>query len=469
MEKILSLQRQLFRSRRSALTAIALTLLILACAIFAVQMGFRHRMRAQIAQQEAEILQAIALLQHQADEASGEFVDSAEGPESYFDEMLKISKLRGVIAVRLFDKEGAFVNAFPSFATEGGVSDEDFSRLKNLQPVSHFYPRASLQDIDLLSAGSQTSATAPILEVSITLTGRAGLSGIAQFLMEGGSVAAACAELDRDLLLEGLAVFLGCGTLLALSLVLAFHRIQKMNTLLFEANQELALAGRTSAVGAIASHLIHGLKNPLSGLQNFVSGQSAPRPGSQAPDWQAAIATTQRMQALVNEVVRILHEQQAGAAYELSAKELSETLTAKMLPMVCQAGVSFQTAVRSEFSLSSRDANLLGLVLENLIQNALQVTPKGKTVRLTVFETLDALNFEVLDEGPGFPPELIGMLFKPCRSTKPGGGGIGLAISKQLAAQLDASLQLKATSSSGCVFSLSFPKSKAEPQKNNQP
>src|SRR5256885_10117139 len=49
-------------------------------------------------------------------------------------------------------------------------------------------------------------------------------------------------------------------------------------------------------------------------------------------------------------------------------------------------------------------------------------------------------------------PELTAHLFAPCRSSKEGGSGIGLAISKQLANHLGAQLELKSNSPAGCVF-----------------
>jgi C4-dicarboxylate-specific signal transduction histidine kinase len=48
-------------------------------------------------------------------------------------------------------------------------------------------------------------------------------------------------------------------------------------------------------------------------------------------------------------------------------------------------------------------------------------------------------------------------LFTPCKSTKEGGSGIGLAISKQLAHHLGADLELKTNSPGGCVFVLTVP------------
>lgn len=71
----------------------------------------------------------------------------------------------------------------------------------------------------------------------------------------------------------------------------------------------------------------------------------------------------------------------------------------------------------------------------------------------------DAANiqFEVEDQGPGLCSLSAEKLFAPCSSAKKGGSGIGLAISRQLANHLGASLELKQSSPAGCCFRLSLP------------
>jgi C4-dicarboxylate-specific signal transduction histidine kinase len=67
------------------------------------------------------------------------------------------------------------------------------------------------------------------------------------------------------------------------------------------------------------------------------------------------------------------------------------------------------------------------------------------------------IDFEVRDQGAGLSPGVEARLFMPCTSGKKGGGGIGLAISKQLAHSLGAKLELTDSSPSGCTFRLSVP------------
>jgi len=91
------------------------------------------------------------------------------------------------------------------------------------------------------------------------------------------------------------------------------------------------------------------------------------------------------------------------------------------------------------------------------VQNAIEATPPGKIVELLVTGDARVTTFEVQDQGPGLPEGLAVRLFTPVTSGKKGGGGIGLAISKQLAQSLGAELELAASGSAGSVFRLSVP------------
>jgi signal transduction histidine kinase len=380
---------------------------------------------------------------------------------------LQVSQLKGVIAVRLFDAQGKFVAPFPAYVAETTLDEKDFQELKKLRPVSHFYPAARLADLFLEEpkATRSPSKTAPLLQVVIPLhrKDQAHLLGIIQFVNDGQSIAAEFAALDRNLFLQAAIAFLAGGIMIVAVLGWAFRRLQASNRRLMErtaslwrANEELALVAKTSAVGALTAHLIHGLRNPLSGLENFVVNQGRENPAGTDPDWQDALATARRMQSLIGEIVRVLGEENRINEYEISLAELVEIITAKVKPVAKTAGVQLNTCLKTEGVLANRQANLVLLILENLIQNAIQATPRSKSVELVISRDGENVTCEVKDEGPGVPATLLRSLFAPCRSTKPGGSGIGLAICKQFANHLEAGLELKSSTPSGCVFALSL-------------
>jgi signal transduction histidine kinase len=335
--------------------------------------------------------------------------------------------------------------------------------MARLQPRSHYEPEARLSDYFLLASdgGSGDETRVPLLSVLIPIhsPGSSDLLAVAELIQDGKGIARELALLDRHLLRQGALAFGLSGGIVTLALGWAFRRLQTANRKLLDhaaelrrANQELALAAKTSALGTVTAHVMHGLTSPLMGLQNFVASHA-----SDNQEWQDALRGTQRMQALIGEFLRVLGEQTNGLTYELPLSELAEIIAGRTRATAQTTGVQFSLDLSTDAILSNRDANLVLLILENLLKNAVQATPRGKTVCLRIASSSDGVVCEVHDEGPGLPAEVRDNLFTPCRSTKSGGNGIGLALSQQLARHLGAQLSLVRSNPTGSVFALRLP------------
>ncbi len=459
-------------SRWLPVGVMALTLAILGAAILITSLQVRLRVRDQIAGRDGEVLHAVALMEYASEAAAG-LGGLIEDPASRLSVALKTSQLKGVMGVRLFDRTGRFEEPFPPELRDGVIAPADLIRLKSLRPVCHFHPSTRLSELFYgePGQGGTNRLAVPWLEVNVPLHAdpERGLAGIAQFLLEGTSIASEYARLDRHLALQAAGTFAAGGLMLVSTLGWTWWRLRRAHRVLarrtedlVQANQELALAAKTSALGAVAAHLLHDLKNPLAGLQSYMALRE-PAPGSSRdPDWQEAAASTRRMQDLINQVVNVIHEEQTGASYEVTLSELMEILTRRVQPVADETAVQFQCAGETEGALPNRIANLAALILVNLVQNALQATPRGGRVRLAVSRCPRDLRFEVRDEGAGFPPGHPP--FAPCHSSKTGGSGIGLALSKQLANRLGASLELERSTPQGCVFVLALPAPAGDPE-----
>ncbi len=461
MDRIQQIERAVLRPRRLLALVIGVALAVLAGVVAVSTLQIRQRIRAQIAGRDGEVLHAVAL-QHYAEDLADGLAGPITNAGDQLSIVLKSAALRGVLGIRLFDPGGQFVESFPLSITDHTLPGDALRQLKALRPVSQFHPHAEMAAL-FYPDETAPAGTLPLLDVLVPLHQEGGpLAGVAQFLVEGHGIAAEYARLDRNLAGQALAAFSAGGAILSGALLWAFRRLQRAQRLLAErtenlvkANQELALAARTSALGAVAAHLIHGLKNPLAGLQNFMVARSTGPADGEGSDWDQAVASTRRMQAMIAQVVSMLREEQAAAHYELTLAEIIETVRNRVQPLARERGVGFTTVVKAEAALPNRAANLVSLILVNLAENAVQATPQGKAVALAASQTGGRLVFEVRDEGPGFPADTP--LFMPCRSAREGGTGIGLALCKQLANHLGAELDLAGSTPTGCVFSLSLP------------
>ena len=453
------------QSRSVAWSAWALALVVLAITVAGGTLHLRVHLREHLVQRDGEILTTVALARQYANGSGATLTQRLGNPADQLALALEISQIKeGVLGVRLFDRNGRFETAFPPTLLATNLANDDLPMLRALQPVCRFFEQATLGDYFLLEtpAGSPVSRT-PLLEVNIPLHARgdSNLVAAAQLLLDGRAVASEYDRVDEHLWLLGLGLYLGGAILLSGVLIWAYRRLRKAQALLEErtarllrANHELALAAKTSALGSMTAHLIHGLSNPLANLQDFIASHSN---GASDGDLQALAASTHRMQQLVHDVVRVLGEERGGDHYQITLAELVEVLNGKLGPTVADSGVRVITLLDVDGALSNRHANLILLILENLIHNALRATPRGGKVLVRFMAEAEGVVCQVADEGAGISALVVPRLFTPCHSTH-GGSGLGLAISNQLANQLGAALELITNSPSGCVFALKLPR-----------
>jgi signal transduction histidine kinase len=465
MTTLSQLQRLLHRSRRTYALGIAAMLIVLVATVLAGWLTARMLVRQLILQRDADLFYATTLMEQlDAQEENGN-ASLRSDEQVGFDAAIRASRLRGVMGIRFFTPSGQFTDAFPANIQPLALDDEPLRAAQSFQPRGHYQADTPLSDVLIYLPSFRTGRVdrVPIVEVTVPLHRRDGtnLAGVAQFLIEGQSMLDEFRALDRHL--AGLAgqTLLIAGVLLAGTLWLTFGQVERLNSELTErnerllrANEELAMAAKTSAVGAVSAHLMHGLKNPLASLSDFVRSRGdAPSP-AEGDDWQDAINASRRMQALVEQTLEVLADTRGQPLYQLSTRELAESVRTHLAGAAAQCNVRLSLDIGVDSPLSSRVANLLRLILTNLVENAIAASPPGKPVRLGLRDHSGEWEWTVADEGPGFPHHLRPRLFLPCKSTREGGSGIGLTLCKQLADHLGATLDLTEPATGGCVFRL---------------
>jgi signal transduction histidine kinase len=473
------IERMILGSRRLAWGVMALALLVLGGVIVLTTRLVRDGIRTQITGRDAAVLHAV--LQTQLEESDDlDWGDDTEGPWRDLTAVLVTSRLTGVLGFRLFDVEGRHLLSFPETVREAELGVEDLGRAWELRPGTRWLDGVTVGELfyDPVASGLGVAREVfPILVVNVPLhtAGEIEPRGVAQFLIEGQTLADELGRLDRHLAYQAGMVFLVAGVILVGSLGWAYGRLMRSQESLRErtaalqrANEELARTARTTAVGAVTAHLIHGLKSPLAGLQSFVSAQGRGEGQGDPAEWETAFLSTRRMQTMISQTINVLREEGTGGGYDLTPGELVELVLRRAEPMARERGVKLWAQVSAEGRVASRAANLGMLILSNLVENAVQATRSGGVVRLEARRGGSGLEFEVSDEGPGVPEGVRADPFAPRRSSRSDGAGIGLAISKQLANHLGAELELRRSSEEGSVFALVLPEGALEPRREMQ-
>jgi signal transduction histidine kinase len=108
----------------------------------------------------------------------------------------------------------------------------------------------------------------------------------------------------------------------------------------------------------------------------------------------------------------------------------------------------------------SGEEERLRQVLINLTLNALEATPAGGLVRLSMSREGDSARITVEDSGPGIPQEVRDRIFEPFFTTKAQGSGLGLPIVHAIVTQHGGTLEVDSSPEGGARFLLQLPLSR---------
>jgi two-component system sensor kinase FixL len=109
------------------------------------------------------------------------------------------------------------------------------------------------------------------------------------------------------------------------------------------------------------------------------------------------------------------------------------------------------------------DPELLKVALQNLLLNAAQAMKGQGEVRVTVTAADGLVHLDVVDQGPGIPPDVREKLFTPFFTTKSRGTGLGLATVRRIAEAHRGQVTILESGRAGTTMRLTLPVSSHGP------
>ena len=142
-----------------------------------------------------------------------------------------------------------------------------------------------------------------------------------------------------------------------------------------------------------------------------------------------------------------------------SVNELFTRVEKLMQSHIAEKAVSFKTHIEPQGLELIADPELMEQVLINLLLNALQAVEGQNNAKIELSGSLDErgrIIIQVIDNGPGIPQENLEKIFIPFFSTKEGGSGIGLSLSRQIMRLHKGSISVHSEPNVNTVFTLLF-------------
>jgi two-component system nitrogen regulation sensor histidine kinase NtrY len=140
-------------------------------------------------------------------------------------------------------------------------------------------------------------------------------------------------------------------------------------------------------------------------------------------------------------------------------RELFSRVEKLMQANIKNKGIRFESRIDPQSLELTADPELIEQVLINLLLNALHAVDKRKEARINLDASLDGrgrIMIQVKDNGPGIPKENMEKIFIPFFSTKEGGSGIGLSLSRQIMRLHHGSIAVHSEPNAETILTLRF-------------
>lgn len=220
----------------------------------------------------------------------------------------------------------------------------------------------------------------------------------------------------------------------------------------------------------LISNVSHELRTPLAHIKGYVELVAEEQLGPLEEEQVSALGVVQRaserLERLIEDLIDFSTASRAGLTLhqqDVPISNLVEMTLAKSSEKAEKAGVTLRSQVTSGTEFVHADADRIGWVLYQLVDNGIKFTPPGGTVELSI-ESLDStVTLSVKDSGIGIPDDRLEEIFEPFHqldgspTRRYGGTGLGLALVKLILNAHGTQMVVESKQGQGSSFGFDLP------------
>jgi signal transduction histidine kinase len=221
---------------------------------------------------------------------------------------------------------------------------------------------------------------------------------------------------------------------------------------------QMSRAEHLATLGELAAGLAHEIRNPLAGIAGVIDiiGRDLPQtsPGRQV--LQEVQQEILRIKNILSDLLDYARPRQP----EFHAADLNATAERAVSlgrQQVLSRPIQIELVTGNDLASVEHDPAQIQQVLLNLLLNGIQALDGKGRVRVELASEGEFALLRVRDTGKGIAPEKLANIFRPFYTTKGGGTGLGLSLSRRIVESHGGKIEVASTPGQGTEFTVRLP------------
>ncbi len=231
-------------------------------------------------------------------------------------------------------------------------------------------------------------------------------------------------------------------------------------------SSELSHVARVSEMGQVSAAIAHEINQPLTAVLNYTNVAkrhiASTDPSAKTKAYEA-VSKAGEQAVRCGQIIRRLRDFVEKRESSRSLEDINAIVDDSLaLGLIGSKSTNLRTTISLSNAVPSIvvDRVQIQQVLVNLLRNAVEAMSQAPQRELAISTSVNGdgnVQVSVSDTGAGIPTDLAERLFRPFVTTKPGGMGIGLAISRSIIEAHGGRLTMAPNPNGGTVFQFTLP------------
>ena len=213
----------------------------------------------------------------------------------------------------------------------------------------------------------------------------------------------------------------------------------------------------------LSASIAHEIRNPITAAKSLVQQMSEePESLDNAEYARVAVQELERVERSITHLLRFARDEEVRFT-EVSMADVLESALETFRDRAVRDGIEITRSFDTP-GVVQGDADKLRRIIINLVGNGMDAMRDARTpsprLEISMGENLAGSEVwvRIRDNGAGIPEELRARIFSPFVTSKSGGTGLGLPITKKLVEAHGGSIELSSKPGQGAEFVLTIPK-----------